>query len=309
MKERIKEILNMAGASAVGFAKAEKVDMPCSKTFTEWLSRKGHADMQYMKNHPDIRRNPCLLLDGAKTIISIAFNYYPKQQRSESLPYISMYAYGKDYHDVLRKRLSEAVRQIQSEFGGNMRICIDSAPIHERYWAWKAGLGFQGLNGTLILPGKGSFFFLSEIVTTLEISPDTPLNLSCAECRKCVEACPGGALKGDCTMNANRCLSFLTIECRQEWDASGFKKLPLFGCDICQRVCPHNRHCFPSEISEFIPSKEMLSYGSADYEKLTEDGFKMLFRDSPVKRAKFEGFKRNLKNVIKSEIKEQDNFD
>ena len=307
MKERIREILSGVGASAVGFACAEEVDSLCCGKFSEWLQAGHNAGMQYLENHLQIRRDPRLLLDGAKTIVSIAFNYFPKRQRDENLPYISMYAYGKDYHDVLRKRLSEGVEQIKKEFGGETRICIDSAPIHERYWAWKAGLGFQGLNGTFILPGKGSFFFLTEIVTTLEISPDRPINSSCGECGKCVMACPGGALKSDCTMNAGSCLSYLTIECRQEWDASGFDELPLYGCDICQRVCPHNCQSISTDIEEFEPSDEIMSYDISDYEKMTEDDFRRIFRYSPIKRSKFEGLQRNLLNLKKQGLKKVKN--
>ena len=297
MKARIKEILmTMSGAETVGFARAESVNDICSDKHSQWLTDGNHAEMKYLENHPTLRHDPRLLLEGAKTVISVAFNYYPKQHRSETLPEVSMYAYGEDYHDVLRKRLNIATQQLMNEFGGQVRICIDSAPIHERYWAWKAGIGFQATNGTIIIPNKGSFFFLAEILTTLDIEPDEPLVQSCGNCRLCVDACPGKALLGNNLMNARNCLSYLTIECRHDWSAERFKTTPLFGCDICQKVCPHNTKSVPTEIEEFQPSVEFLNFDFSDFEQMTDDDFKRIFRKSPIKRMKFEGLQRNLKN-------------
>lgn len=300
MKNEIRELLKAAGADHVGFAKAEPVDTDCTKQFCNWLDNNRHAAMYYMKNHQQLRQDPRLLLPDAKTVISLAFNYYPPRLRSSDKPYIALYAYGADYHDVIRNLLSPACQTIALRYDAQTRICIDSAPIHERYWAWKAGLGFQGLNGTFIIPSKGSYFFLAEILTTLEIEPDTPLTSNCGNCGACLNACPAGALNADKTLDARRCLSYLTIECRQDWTPPcPAESLPLFGCDCCQKACPHNAVPQPTTIEPFFPSQELLDFGIESADNISDSEFRRIFRKSPVKRTKPDGLCRNASKLKK----------
>lgn len=300
LKQTLNTLILEAGASSVGFAKAEPTDDNCTDKFSKWIASGCNAEMHYLENYPEIRHNPQLLLDNVKTIISVAFPYYPPQFRDESLPLISLYAYGEDYHDVIRKRLQPICNYIQSELNGETRICIDSAPIHERYWAWKSGIGFQGVNGLFILPDKGSYFFLAEILTTLEIEPDTPLNDNCKNCGKCKLACPMGAISDNKTIDARKCLSYLTIECNEDWNVDcDAHKLPLYGCDICQKVCPHNSSPSVTPIEEFHPSEMMLKFDCADVEAMSEDDFRKKFKHSPIKRTKLSGLLRNASKIKK----------
>lgn len=299
LKQQLRSLIMSVGAERVGFALATPVDDNCTQRFTRWIVEGKNAEMKYLENHSDLRRDPRLLLEDAKTVISIAFNYFPHRQRAEELPYISMYAYGQDYHDVLRNRLRMACERIKELWGGEFRICIDSAPVHERYWAWRAGLGFQGMNGTFILPGKGSYFFLAEIITTLEVEPDRPIEADCGGCGRCVRECPGKALSGDGCVDAAHCLSYLTIECRDDWQVPERSDIPLYGCDRCQQVCPHNRHAQPTEIDEFTPSDELLTLGINEVESMSENDFRRMFRNSAIKRTKYAGLMRNVTKVRK----------
>lgn len=303
MKDKVKEILFASGASAVGFAQAEVVEMACTIGFSSWLADGCHGGMKYLENHPALRRDPRGLLDDAKTVISLAFNYRPVYFRDKVLPEIATYAYGEDYHEVIRRRLSGAVKEICRLYSGDFRICVDSAPVHERYWAWKAGLGFQGLNGTFILPGKGSFFFLAEILTTLELPADEPCLETCGNCRRCIDTCPGKAIRGDKTIDARRCLSYLTIECREDWDASEYSSIPMFGCDRCQNICPHNRNSLSTDIDEFMPSEQIMSLTPAKIEVMTDDEFRRNFRHSPLYRSKLSGLRRTIEKIKLSEKK------
>lgn len=299
IKNELRRLLLSAGAVKVGFAKVEPVDDDAYRRFSSWLEQSHHAEMQYMENYPEIRRDPRLLLEGAKTVISVAFNYYPQKMRNSEYPYIAMYAYGRDYHDVIRQRLGQVCERIKADYGADCRVCVDTAPILERYWAWRAGMGYQGINGTFIIPGKGSYHFLSEIVTTLEIEPDTPIMSDCGNCGRCLQACPLKAINGDCTIDASRCLSYLTIECRNDWELPSHIAPPLYGCDICQQVCHHNRRATPTELPEFAPTEEFLSL---DYELLSamsEEDFRRIFRHSAIKRTKHSGLRRNLSKIKK----------
>lgn len=294
IKQEIRNMLISVGAERVGFATAEPIDDSCKQRYFNWIEKGCNADMKYLENYPDIRQDPRLLLEGAKTIISLAFNYYPPTQRDSSLPYISLYAYGQDYHDVLRKRLLPICQHIEQQWNAKTRICIDSAPIIERYWAWRAGLGYQGINGTFIIPGHGSYFFLAEIITTLEIEPDQPIDSDCGKCGRCIRECPTKAISGNGTIDASKCLSYLTIECRNEWDIPQNVNSTLFGCDKCQQICHHNRRATPTTIEEFYPSEKLLSLNYNDVKQMADDDFRITFRHSPIKRTKLSGLLRNL---------------
>lgn len=306
MKEEIRKILLEGGACAVGFAKAAEVDPGEWELFEEWLSRGRHAGMEYMRNHPQIRRDPRLLLEGANSIISIAFNY-----RGDTAPNspIASYALGDDYHDVLRDLLNRCLNSFPTDAG--YRICIDSAPILERYWARKAGVGFIGDNGALIVPGAGSMVFLAEIVTTLPLVPDREWIRRCGSCGACRRACPTGALtfSGN-SIDCNRCLSYLTIEHRGDWNdpvhiealssAATRGMTPLFGCDRCLAVCPHNAGKVRARtVPALAPRKEILAITPSDILSMEKSDFSATFRHSPIKRGRFDGLHRNAQNMIK----------
>lgn len=293
-KEQIRAIAINSGFTACGFAKAESVDRDAVDKFNKWIDDGHSGCLDYMRNYPNLREDPTLLFSGTKTIISLALNYYPAVKQPSDVPQFSYYAYGKDYHKVARKLAKPIVEYINS-LGGECRICVDSAPIRERYWAQKAGIGFIGANNQLILPGKGSYFFLAEILTTLELDPDEPCTLTCGNCRKCVEVCPGNAILDDCRINASRCLSCLTIESpelpREAARALGNR---IYGCDMCQQVCPHNKHAVTTAVEEFFPSEEFLSLNEQKLSSMTEDEFNQIFRHSAVKRAKHARLMRNI---------------
>lgn len=286
-KERVRQEVVAAGAAAVGFARAEPVSWEAASAYRRWIASRRHAGMAYMERHTRLRDDPRLLLDGAATIIVAAFNYYPSRHH----PAIADYALGRDYHDELRERLSAAAGRISTQFGGDTRVCVDSAPIRERYWAVRAGVGFIGRNSQLIIPGTGSYCFLGEILWTKPVDPDAPHTGGCDGCGKCVSSCPGRAIMPDKTIDARRCLSYLTIEHRGPLPAGTELCGRLFGCDICQRVCPHNRDARPSEI--FGPRPGVMAVTRESVIAMTPEEFAATFKGSPVKRAKLEGLRRN----------------
>lgn len=316
---KISDILKQSGATAFGFAKATPVEERAWNEFLDWLKRRGHAGMSYMENHSAIRRDPRLLLDGAKSIISMAFPFKPAQFREKERGMIACYAYGLDYHDVIRKRLGQATEEMRKAFGGEYRICVDSAPIMERYWAVKAGIGETGDNGAVIVPGAGNMVFLAEIVTTLDIkvsdesacatsprgdeSAKKYIKLNhCLHCGKCIRQCPLRALRPDGTVDSSRCLSYLTIEHRGEWtrheaieamNTDAGKNL-IFGCDICLRECPLNHDTPSTVIHEFLPSREVMELTKERVAELKQEDFSRIFKGSPIKRCKLSGLKRNI---------------
>ena len=327
IKEKAKEI----GFDACGIAQVATADSE-ALFFDKWLKEGNHAGMAYMENHREIRLNPARLVEGAKTVISVALNYYPEQKLPPEAPHIAYYAYGKDYHLVVKEMLSElwtalfprpARDRIETDGKGMdrnglffcdpassagteqadvtaARFFTDSAPILERYWAWKAGLGWIGKNTNLIIPGKGSFFFLGEIVTTLEADQyDTPQKNRCGSCSRCLDACPTGALEGPRHLNARKCLSYLTIENRGEIPAEQASRLGnrLYGCDTCQEVCPWNRFARPTQIEAFRPKPALLSLRKEDLKVFSREDYNRIFAKSAVKRAKYEGLIRNIHNL------------
>lgn len=283
-----------AGAVAVGIAEASPLPEKDVTAYAEWLASGRAADMDYLNRYPDVRSDPRKLLDGARSIIIAAFPY------AGSLPMPSpgnlswaRYAVGDDYHDVIRRRLTE----VTDRMAGSSRVCVDTAPLRERLWAVRAGVGFIGLNGQLIVPSAGSYVLLGEIITTLPLPPDQPLGLTCLSCGRCLEACPGGALEllpdAHVSLDARRCLSYITIERRSESIVS----LPgrkVYGCDVCQEVCPHNAgHSLPAPLPEFAPRPEIMRLTRSDILSMTPEEFAAIFRRSAIKRAKLAGLRRN----------------
>ena len=289
------------GFDACGFAHAAPVSTEAAKVFCTWLDEGKNDCMAWAENYRELRLDPTKLVPGAKTVISLAVNYLPQRLQPADVPQVARYAYGDDYHEVVRDMARQLAQFIKENTGHDSRICVDSAPILERYWAVQAGIGFIGLNTQLILPGRGSQFFLCELVTTLDLPADEPCTLTCGNCHACEKACPGGALSNG-VLDAARCLSCQTIENHAEqlpeWvaDAIGNR---LYGCDECQKCCPHNRRATPTQNPAFQPRDAVKNISLASIDAMTQEQFSAAFRHSPIKRTKLQGLQRNahlLKN-------------
>lgn len=297
MKEKIRKRFLTEGADAVGFAKAGEIDHAIHSHHLQWIAERNHGEMSYLERHLPLKLHTDNVLPGAKTVISLAFSYVPSEWRSDNLPYIASYAYGDDYHDVIRERLSPIVEEFKDTYGGKWRICIDSAPVAERYWALKSGVGKRGMNGSVIVEGCGSLCFLTEILTTLELPPDKPSNDTCGECELCLRECPTRALKGDGTMDARRCINYLTIEKKGDMTEEERKMIKadtgfLFGCDKCLKVCPHNPD-YPRNKVVFPLRNEIRGLSAEKILESDEKDFKDLFKNSPLLYAGFSRLRRN----------------
>lgn len=295
VREAVRRKALSLGFDACGFACAEPVEQWAVEAYDNWIAA-GHNDcMDYATRYRDVRNDPHLLLEGAKTVISVAINYLPPRQQPADAPQFALYAYGRDYHEVVKERLFRLAAFIEETAGCISRPCVDTAPIRERYWAQRAGIGFVGRNNTLIIPGRGSFFFLGELVTTLEVEPDEPCRLSCGNCLLCETACPGGALHGGKALDAWQCLSCQLIERRGELPAwvAGAAGNRVYGCDACQLVCPHNKNASGTTIPDFSPSEEFLSLTRKDLKEMTPARFRHLFAHSAVRRTRLDGLCRN----------------
>jgi epoxyqueuosine reductase len=255
--------------------------------------------MDYMNNHFDKRLDPRLLVDDAKSVVSLLLNYFPAEiQTIDSEVKISKYAYGEDYHNVIKDKLKELFEFIQSEIGEvGGRVFVDSAPVMDKAWAKKSGLGWVGKNSNLIHPKHGSYFFIAELILDLELTPDGPIKDYCGTCTRCIDACPTDAIVSPYVVDGSKCISYLTIELKDAILPNEFKgKIEnwMFGCDICQDVCPWNRFSKPTSVASFSPHENLLKMSKVDWMDLTEDVFRELFRNSAVKRTKFSGLKRNI---------------
>lgn len=290
-RETIRRLLLDAGACAVGFAEASPVDDADMAMYDRWIADGCHGEMAYLDRYHDVRRDPRLLLDDARTVISCAFDYRPAVRHS----LFADYALGRDYHEVIRQRLTPVAEELRRRFGGETRICVDTAPIRERYWAARAGVGRIGLNGTIIVDGIGSKVFLAEIIWTGTVSPDVSrLGDSCMRCGACLKACPGKALAGDRSLDARRCNSYLTIEYRGELPDGLLLPGRIYGCDICQDVCPHNLTDRATSIAEFSPSDALLRLDADALSSMTPDTYRTIFRHSAIRRTRLPLLLRNL---------------
>lgn len=301
-KQIIKQKALELGFFDVGFSKAEFLETEAPK-LEKWLANSMHGKMAYMQNHFDKRLDPRLLVDGAKTVVSLLFNYYSTQKQNDiTAPKISKYAYGQDYHDVLKSKLHELINWIREHIGEvNGRAFVDSAPVLERAWAAKSGLGWIGKNGNLINKGSGSFYFLSELIIDLELPADNKIATNhCGTCTACIDACPTEAIISPSVVDGSKCISYYTIELKDALpnDAKGKLDNWMFGCDVCQDVCPWNRFATPNNEPEFAPNKELMGFTKQDWIELTEDVFKKVFKNSPVKRTKYNGLKRNIDFIV-----------
>lgn len=297
----IKQIAAHLGFDFCGIAKANFLSEDAKRLET-WLQKGMHGNMEYMQNHFDLRVDPQKLVPGAKSVITLLINYFPKIKQPATLPQISKYAYGKDYHDVIRGKLNEFLHSIRTAIGDfNGRGFVDSAPVLERAWAQKSGLGWIGKNGNLINKKNGSFFFIATLITDLDLKADDGYAKDyCGSCTKCIDACPTEAILPEKVVNGSKCISYFTIELKETLIPEKMKgKFDnwIFGCDVCQDVCPWNRFSTPHQTNSFEPKAAIFEMSEREWNELSEEKFKIIFSDSPIKRTKFSGIKRNLKFI------------
>lgn len=296
--ELIRAEARRLGFTFTGIAKAGFMEEE-ARHLEAWLKQGLHGKMQYMERYFDLRTDPRLLVEGAKSVVMLAYNYYTKEkQRDPEAPKIAMYAYGEDYHTVVRNKLHELLQYIQLHIGEvNGRCFVDSGPVLERDWAKRSGVGWAGKNTLIIHPRQGSFFFLATLILDLELETDDPIRDHCGTCTRCIDACPTEAISpAGYLLDASKCISYLTIELREEIPAAFKGKMEnwAFGCDICQDVCPWNRFSQPHTEPAFEPHPDLLDMTRKDWEEITEEVFKKLFKKSAVKRAKYAGIQRNI---------------
>lgn len=297
----IKQAARQLGFQFCGIAKAEKLDAD-AKRLEAWLSKGMNGTMLYMENYFELRVDPSKLVPGAKSVITLMLNYYPSAKQKEEAPKISKYAYGKDYHEVIRSKLKLLVQSIKENIGEiNGRGFVDSAPVLERAWAQKSGLGWIGKNGNLISKQSGSFFFLATLICDLELEYDSPFAKDyCGSCTKCIDTCPTDAILPGKIIDGSKCISYFSIELKDaliDESMNGKFENWMFGCDICQDVCPWNRFSKPNNEISFTPIPEILNLSTKSWEEMTEETFKQIFKHSPLMRTKFAGIKRNLKFI------------
>jgi len=293
----VKQTAQDLGFSFVGIAKARQLDDEAKK-LEEWLNRGFHGEMKYMENHFDKRIDPTKLVEGAKSVVTLMYNYHNDQQQTDpSAPKISQYAYGKDYHHVIKDKLKTLLQLINDEIGEvHGRCFVDSAPVLERDWAKHSGIGWVGKNSLLINKQQGSYFFLAELIIDLVLEPDAPIKDYCGTCTRCIDACPTDAIVDAYLVDGSKCISYFTIELKEAIPIEMQDKFEnwMFGCDICQQVCPWNRFAKRHNEPQFEPHPDLLQLTKNDWEEITEDVFRELFRRSAVKRTKYKGLKRNI---------------
>jgi epoxyqueuosine reductase len=281
-----------------GISKADFLEEEAPR-LEKWLNLNYQGKMSYMANYFDKRLDPRLLVDDAKTVVSLLLNYYPEEIQNAESPKISKYAYGEDYHTIIKDKLKELIQYLKENIGEiNGRAFVDSAPVMDKVWANKSGLGWIGKNSNLIHPKEGSFFFIAELILDIEIEPDGPMKDYCGTCTRCIDACPTGAIVQPYVVDGSKCISYLTIELKDELLPNEFKgKMDnwMFGCDICQDVCPWNRFSKITQEQRFKPNPMLLELKSNDWKELNEEVFNQLFKHSAVKRTKFTGLQRNIK--------------
>jgi epoxyqueuosine reductase len=299
--QQIKQFAKQLGFDYCGFAKAVKLDND-ARRLENWLNKGFNGSMQYMANHFDLRVDPSKLVPGAKSVITLLLNYFPSTNQNTAAPKISKYAYGNDYHEIIRSKLKSLLQSIKESIGEiNGRGFVDSAPVLERSWAQKSGLGWVGKNGNLINKQAGSFFFIATLITDIELEYDDAFAKDyCGSCTKCLDQCPTEAILPDKVIDGSKCISYFTIELKDSLIPNAMKgKFDnwMFGCDVCQDVCPWNRFSKPTREINFAPIPEILNFTKNDWEELTEESFKIILKNSPLKRSRFEGVKRNLKFI------------
>lgn len=292
----IKQEAKRLGFLSCGISKAGFLEEEAPR-LENWLNNQMNGQMKYMENHFDKRLNPTLLVEGAKSVISLLLNYYPSEFQKEESYKISKYAYGHDYHFVIKEKLKELLHFIQTEIGEvSGRAFVDSAPVLDKAWAAKSGLGWMGKNTNLITQKVGSFYFIAELIVDIALEYDAPATDHCGSCTACIDACPTEAIVAPYVVDGSKCISYFTIELKENIPTEMKGKFEdwVFGCDVCQDVCPWNRFSKPHSEPLFQANPELLSFTKKDWEEITEDVFKEVFKNSAVKRTKFEGLNRNI---------------
>lgn len=298
LTQQIKQEAARLGFMACGISKAEQLDEE-ARLLEAWLNQNMHGKMAYMANHFDKRIDPRKLVDGARSVISLSYNYYtPKKQLHADAPKIAMYALGEDYHAVVKNKAEQLLAFITQKAGSvNGRCFTDSAPVLEKAWAKRSGVGWQGKNTNLLTKRSGSYYFLAEVIVDIDLEYDSPVKDYCGTCTKCIDACPTEAIYAPYQLDASKCISYFTIELKDELLPAAYKgKFDnwMFGCDICQQVCPINARATAHNEPAFEPPDRLLQMAREEWQQLSEDSFRELFRHSPVKRTKFKGLKRNI---------------
>ncbi|HSC52627.1 MAG TPA: tRNA epoxyqueuosine(34) reductase QueG [Phnomibacter sp.] len=294
----IKTLAHTCGFDFCGIATATYLDED-AKRLENWLRQGFNGNMGYMERYFDLRVDPSKLLPGARSVITVLKNYYPETTQNNESPKVSKYALGQDYHDVIRGQLNQFFDQLKAKFGDiNGRGFVDSAPVLERSWANRSGLGWIGKNGNLITRQQGSFFFIATLITDLALQPDSNFNQDyCGSCTRCIDSCPTDAILPNKVIDGSRCISYFTIELKDMLipdEMKGRFDNWMFGCDTCQDVCPWNRFSKPHSEAAFQPIPAILNFTTRDWEELTEENFKLVFKNSPIKRSKYSGIRRNL---------------
>jgi epoxyqueuosine reductase len=295
----IKQEAKRLGFDFCGISKADYLEEEAPK-LEAWLKAGMHGKMEYMENHFDKRLNPTLLVEGAKSVVSLLYNYYPEQTQNTEAPKISKYAYGYDYHEVIKEKLKEFLNTLKEKIGDvNGRAFVDSAPVLDKAWAKKSGLGWIGKNANLINKQNGSFFFIAELIIDLDLEYDGPIQDYCGTCTKCIDACPTEALVEPFVVDGSKCISYLTIELKDAIPSEFKNKMDnwAFGCDVCQDVCPWNRFSTPHHEAQFNNKTGLLNLSTDEWHEMTEETFNKVFKHSAVKRTKYKGLKRNLEFI------------
>lgn len=297
----IKQEAKRLGFDYCGISKADFLAEEAPR-LEKWLNNNMHGEMKYMENHFDKRLDPRLLVEGSKSVISLLLNYFPSQQQNADAPKISKYAYGNDYHDVIKAKCKEFLERMQEEIGEvNGRCFVDSAPVLDKAWAAKSGLGWIGKNANLINKGSGSFYFIAEIICDVELEYDSPIKDFCGTCTKCLDACPTQAIVSPYVVDGSKCISYITIELKENIPTSFKNKMDdwVFGCDVCQDVCPWNSFSKPHNEPLFENKNGLLDWDKNQWQEITEETFKKVFSKSAVKRTKYNGLLRNVKFIQK----------
>lgn len=292
----IKQETRRLGFDLCGISKAEFLEEEAPR-LEQWLKAGRQGSMHYMENYFEKRLDPRKLVPGARSVISVLLNYFPSQKQNEAAPKISKYAYGEDYHTVIKDKLQQLIGFIEEKFGtANSRCFVDSAPVMDKAWARRSGLGWIGKNANLINKDSGSFFFIGEVITDLELAHDGAMADYCGTCTRCLDACPTQAITEPYVVDGSKCISYFTIELKDQIPATEKGKFQdwMFGCDICQDVCPWNSFAHPTTEKRFQPIPQILGFSKADWMELKKDAFKKIFRHSPLSRPKYEGIRRNL---------------
>jgi len=293
----IKEEAKRLGFISCGISKAGFLEEEAPR-LEKWLNKNHHGQMTYMENHFDKRLDPTLLVDDAKSVVSLLLNYYPTETQTQESFKISKYAYGQDYHFVIKEKLKELLFSIQENIGDvSGRAFVDSAPVLDRAWAAKSGLGWIGKSGNLITQKVGSFYFIAELILDLDLEYDNATTDHCGSCTACIDACPTQAIVEPHIIDGSKCISYYTIELKENipYEMKGKFDEWMFGCDTCQDVCPWNRFSKSHSEPLFNPNPQLLSFSKKDWTEITEETFRIVFKNSPIKRTKFEGLKRNIK--------------